>query len=484
MSFKTVLARATLLSTLLSACSPGSDEPVVLSPVGGRATALEAYCSVEVQGVGPVDLESDYLPHVVACENGAASFEALRAQAVAARSYVYYRLSTGDGTITDGQGDQVYTCAQAPTQRHYDAVASTAGEVLQYQGTLVAAFYVAGAIPSSGSCEPSPADEDRFATERYVTYNWERAGAGVEQSSLGFLHPENHANRGCHSQNGAHCLAEAGWSYEDILRYYYGADIDHVIAAGSCVEPPSLPHGCGQVVDDQPTLFDESGPCFLRGCAEEGRFEVSDVGEGGASLLVTGNPGSEPDCFGRWRLSFTRAGPHRLEVHLPGETPRVGEVTYLVRHGAYESAVILDQSHGSGFVSLGVFEFSAGSFQYVELSDLAAEAGSSDNGPYVTFDAVRVTPMTAAAVEEPAGGPQREDAGGTPSAENDEDETGESHALARSRSDDDAEPFTCDCTGPTPTTQPLWSMPALALVVVIARRRTLRPPARLSSELR
>ncbi|MFZ9889517.1 MAG: SpoIID/LytB domain-containing protein [Myxococcota bacterium] len=493
MSFKTVLSRMVWLATLLPACS-FEDAPVTLSPIGGRVTALEAYCTVNVQGVGVVDIESDYLPRVVACENGAASSEALRAQAVAARSYVYYRLATGDGSITDGQGDQVYSCSQAPTQRHFDAVASTAGEVLQYQGTPVAAFYVAGAIPQSDTCIPSPTDEDRFETERYVTYNWERAGGGVEQSSLGFLHPANHANRGCHSQNGAHCLADAGWSYEDILRFYYGADIEHVVAEGDCVAPLSLPHGCGEVVGEGTTIFDESSSCFLRGCTAEGRFESDNVGEGGRTLLVGGNIAAERDCFGRWQLSFSAAGPHRLEVHLPDDIARVGAVTYLIRHGANESAVTIDQSAQSGWVPLGVFTFAVGSFQYVELSDLATEAGSAQAGPYVVFDAVRVTPTTLVAGDESDGGHSPDDVtaedgegddGATDSGEidggapanreavpiTDGGELSESLSADGSMSDEALEDFTCDCAGSSPLRGPPSSVAALSLLCWIARRR-------------
>src|SRR5690606_17421687 len=67
----------------LAACSPD---------VGTRAQALDAYCTALVNtAAGPrmIDVEADYLPHVVNCENGAADQAALEAQAVAARSYLY-----------------------------------------------------------------------------------------------------------------------------------------------------------------------------------------------------------------------------------------------------------------------------------------------------------------------------------------------------------------------------------------------------------
>jgi hypothetical protein len=41
----------------------------VVAPIPG------AYCEIEVEGVGTVDTESDYLPHVITCENGGANLE-------------------------------------------------------------------------------------------------------------------------------------------------------------------------------------------------------------------------------------------------------------------------------------------------------------------------------------------------------------------------------------------------------------------------
>jgi hypothetical protein len=197
-----------------------------------RTLALEAYCEVPVSGVGTLDVENDYLPHVIACENGAADFEALKVQAVSARSYLYYKLDTS-GQIGDGTGDQVYTCNNMPGPDHFDAVAETSGEVLQYMGTQVAAFYVAGALQEPPGCIGGGSDPT--ATERYVTYNEGRSGADITQTTLGFVSPGNFANRGCMSQNGSHCLAELGRESDEILRFYYGEDIERVVSEGPCV---------------------------------------------------------------------------------------------------------------------------------------------------------------------------------------------------------------------------------------------------------
>jgi len=209
----------------------------VASPdVGSVSQPVTAYCEAMVQGVGLVDVESDYLPHVVNCENGGAAFEALKAQAVAVRTYLYYRLDR-TGAIADGTSDQVYSCGREPREEHFEAVRQTEGVVLQYGERTIAGFFVAGARN-----QPAPdcrgSTDDPTNTERYVTYNEGLSGDAITQTTLGFVHPTNTYNRGCMSQNGGHCLAGQGWGYEDILRFYYGADIEIVRAEGSCVVEP------------------------------------------------------------------------------------------------------------------------------------------------------------------------------------------------------------------------------------------------------
>jgi hypothetical protein len=221
--------RRLALLTLLTACAVQPEPGSVSQPV-------TAHCEAMVQGVGTIDVEGDYLPHVVSCENGAAAFEALKAQAVAARTYLYYRLDRS-GSVADGTSDQVYSCGREPREEHYEAVRQTEGIVLQYAERTIAGFFVAGSRN-----QPAPdcrgSTDDPTNTERYVTYNDGLSGDAITQTTLGFVHPTNLYNRGCMSQNGGHCLAGVGYGYEDILRFYYGADIEIVRAEGSCVEPP------------------------------------------------------------------------------------------------------------------------------------------------------------------------------------------------------------------------------------------------------
>lgn len=204
-------------------------------------------CAADVVGIGLVDIESDYLPHVVACENGNGDFEALKAQAVAARSYLYYVMAQR-GSIIDGTADQVYSCDREVRAEHREAVAATWGQILVYDDVPIAAFFVAGATVNGETCAPTRRDPSR--TQRFVTDNHGLRGDAVAQTSLGNIDARNLANRGCMSQLRANCLANRGFDYRTILRHFYGADIAIAQAQGPCLdspppaaEPPSLGPG-------------------------------------------------------------------------------------------------------------------------------------------------------------------------------------------------------------------------------------------------
>lgn len=214
----------------------------VLSPIdsGAQFTALT---DINVIGLGLKPTETDYVPNVVKSENGLASFEALKAQAVAARTFAYYKMNL-QGSIADGTSDQVYTGnGSAPRQIHYDAAAATEGEILWVRDNigvqadvLIASFYVAGSIPT-GPFDPDnpgiisePGDSDPTNTQKWVTFPYANGeyGGFNDGTPLGFqgttTNP-NWPNRGAMSQNGGDYLSDNSVSYLDILKYYYGADI-------------------------------------------------------------------------------------------------------------------------------------------------------------------------------------------------------------------------------------------------------------------
>ena len=303
-----------------------------------------AHCSVNVIGTGVIDLEEDYLPRVVTCENGGADLEALKAQAISARSVAYYNMET-EGEICDSQGCQVYSCGNAPTALAIQAVQETSGLYLMYNSTLTYGFYVAGDNNTSGpSCVGSTG-----STEHWITYNSGRSGTNVEQTELGFVHPVGDPsygqNRGCMGQWGARCLEEGGATAMDILRFYYGEDIEVVQAEGSCVLPVDTTAGDDSAGSEsgessgsvdpstsggEPTAGDDTGVGGGTGGGEAG---------GGSGVGTSDGSGSDPTGAGG-----DESGGRDGEGALPGG---FGEDTN-------DSACNCSSGGGGGLGGLGV----------------------------------------------------------------------------------------------------------------------------------
>jgi hypothetical protein len=252
---------------------------------------------INVTGFGNVPTETNYIPNVVKSENGLASFEALKAQAVAARTFAYYKMNL-QGFINDGTSDQVYSSPGNPLPIHYAAAAATEGEILainNFSGNqiLIASFYVAGAIPTgpfnaaSPSAIPNPSDSDPTNTERYVTYTYENglSGGFNTGTTLGFVGSPsnpNWPNRGAMSQNGGDFLSDNSISYVDILKYYYGADIQLRMATSA-----GTPVNYGtKILTDFDNYGDRFGNTFA---GHEGYFGRSPTFSGSTTANVAGS---------------------------------------------------------------------------------------------------------------------------------------------------------------------------------------------------
>lgn len=328
---------------IAAGCGPTESVPPDLADAPGfkkRVFHLEAPCEINVSGVGMVDIEEEYLPGVVACENGNAPPEALKAQAVQARTFLYYKIFVnGQTTIGNSQSDQVYSCSYRPNgpgPEHVAAVDATRGQYLTWEDTIIASFYVAAAIPPN----PDPDDpynscrgnggNDPTNTERFVTYNLGKSGCDIQMSNQGFVPADcrdNPHNRGTASQNGQSCLANTGVGYRDMFAMYYGDDIELVVADGACGGQPLLSpeeQFCADAADGS-HCFDAA---TLLACAggELQMRETCDEGCGEGACLVpvpptfcTGKPDGE-HCDGASRVecaeemvSLTEACPAGCE---------------------------------------------------------------------------------------------------------------------------------------------------------------------------
>jgi hypothetical protein len=186
---------------------------------------------------GWMRFEEDYLPRVVTGENGHAHPEALKAQAIAARTYVQramrdHRALGRTVPIINSQKFQVY--ARSAFASCIAAVVDTRGIVARYQGRLVLGNYVAGALWTSGKAGADPTH-----TERWVTYNEGKTGRFVQPTRLSDTRRAD--NRGCMGQNCADWLARSGRRYPEILRFFYGADLDLGATVGTNSTSSTLP---------------------------------------------------------------------------------------------------------------------------------------------------------------------------------------------------------------------------------------------------
>ncbi len=383
----------------------------VLDPVA-IPVPEDAACSIVVRNHGTRAMESDYLPNVLACEApGQATLEMLEAQAIAARSYAYYFAETS-GEICNGQGCQVFSCGRTPSELHRKAVENTSGVVLRYNDNLTVGFYVAGDSSPNADCTGNSSGVGN--TERYVTYNEGRSETDIEQTRLGFRHGASATdygqNRGALSQWGAHCLATTqDYGTLDILRYYYGEDIELEQVPGECVGEADIdvdedPAACTALEADGQTILDDGSDC-LRLLGPSQYWRTASAGIGG-SLRWTKSTTSSEHNVAVWRLNPQVAGDYRLQVHIDPAFTTGADAEYEVVSANASRVVTIDQTQG-GWIDLGTFPLEPGAAdQQVRMTDAIGVSGQQ-----LQVDALRVLPAGVEPIDDGLG--PADDVGGT-----------------------------------------------------------------------
>ena len=196
------------------------DEPIWLPPARPELARLSDEIFTR-EGWMPLE---DYVARVCTGEMTPDMHpEAIAAQAIAARTYVARAMRDHPalGKLSPiPTGPKFQTMAKEAKPVFREATERTRGLVILYQGRLILANYVAGALWTPDGLP----DRDPTSTEKWVTYNMGKRGRDVRPTGLSLrTHP---GNRGCMSQNGAAWLGANGYSYEAILRFFYGEDIE------------------------------------------------------------------------------------------------------------------------------------------------------------------------------------------------------------------------------------------------------------------
>jgi hypothetical protein len=172
-------------------------------------TTNASYYGVNLNAVVTLDME-EYLRHVVPKEMEVSwSMEALRAQAVASRSFAAQKaIAQPNATyhITDSTGDSQAFDATVTNARTDTAVNTTDGYVLTHNGEVIEAMFSAsnGGTTKSGKTYSSTND---------YPYLLQRPDPWTLGSTDG--------HRVGMSQKGAYLMAMGGYTYTSILGFYY-----------------------------------------------------------------------------------------------------------------------------------------------------------------------------------------------------------------------------------------------------------------------
>ncbi|NJD52119.1 MAG: hypothetical protein FIB07_04560 [Candidatus Methanoperedens sp.] len=216
----TIISTIVILILILASVNASADyvKPALTSTPAPISIPSDDTIRVYRTATGQIDvlnIETEYLPYVVAAENDIAPFESMKAQAVASRTFAYYKKEHPSGRnfdVYDDSRDQNYKPWLVLTNNLKNSVSQTKGIVIKWRDVIICSFYVSG----TGD----------FA--RYVTYNEGKSGEDIKQSTIGWVtNPPslNPYNRGAMGQIQANALANKGYTWRNILKYFYGNDI-------------------------------------------------------------------------------------------------------------------------------------------------------------------------------------------------------------------------------------------------------------------
>ncbi len=159
---------------------------------------------------------------------------------------------------------------------------------------------------------------------------------------------------------------------------------DDSSCAADCAEPPS---GCDAITSEG-AVIDDGDPCYVFNGPAQWWRSVS--GQGGDAKW-TGTTKTTKTNWAEVGLDFAEAGRYRIEAYVAGSNATSKQAKYKIQHADGLASVTMNQSTKNGWVSLGDFNFDAGTGQNLSLADASGEANSL--GRRVYFDSIRVTQL-------------------------------------------------------------------------------------------
>lgn len=176
----------------------------------------------------------DYIAGVIKQEMGGNNLQALKAQAIAARSFLLSTKSGSNCSVTNGQSYQAYTEEKNKNSIYYRAAKETSGMVVSRNGRIATTQYQSH--PAGKWCKEDASGWhvtfQRFSDDSSSTWVWNGPDKETVRRVAGdgsLYGTEMNYNNGHHfgmSQTIAMYLAKAqGYSYEKLIKTFYGEDI-------------------------------------------------------------------------------------------------------------------------------------------------------------------------------------------------------------------------------------------------------------------
>lgn len=239
-----IIAFIVLLLLIIMAAISGDADDESTSPGTSSNTLYKSnVCEngIEITGnlAGKYSLE-DYVAGVVTAENGQAPEEALKAQAVVARTFALRESNDCQNSLENSTNKQVYT---TPSQAAIDAANATAGEVMvninnNYIPSSFASYPSTPAyaeVWSYGACEAPSCTGNKCDVKLYRLGNTNGNDTGTaftfsmnvtNNQYKNYLLTNQQGHCYGMSQIGADYLANAGKDYIEILKTFYDFEIE------------------------------------------------------------------------------------------------------------------------------------------------------------------------------------------------------------------------------------------------------------------
>ena len=262
-----------ILFTVLLTVFAGDDDSAGNNNTSGYNVIVGgSYCTkINVDGKD-YDLE-EYVARVAYAELGTASGEALKAQAVLARTKALYDTkNSGICTMENSTNAQVMSEEEVIAEKAVEAAKATEGEVLTYNNSIIGSYFATWPTGTEGSqnwgeggCGTINCSDGKCSTKFYKypsKTEWtftlpEQDSNGNYWNGSGLAAGEQEGH--CHgvSQLGLLYYEQEGWTYDKMLNNFYDNDVKISKLTTEIEEGTSLIYKTGEFKNDL-IFYDQS----------------------------------------------------------------------------------------------------------------------------------------------------------------------------------------------------------------------------------